>query len=130
MSYSLGLKDPIKINQARGIAHRVKEWIELDAPHLMRGGTFYASGTSLAKINITYNYAPIFRKVLGWDESIRFLYGMTGAESIPFIKAAIKQLADDVDEDYWKPTEGNAKRALYQCLALAQMCPDGVWDGD
>ena len=39
-------------------------------------------------------------------------------------------LGDDVDDDYWKPTEGNAKRALYGLLAMAQMRPDGVWGGD
>lgn len=37
---------------------------------------------------------------------------------------------DDVDTDYWKPTEGNAKRALLQLLAMAKIRPDGIWDGD
>ena len=55
---------------------------------------------------------------------------MTGAESIPVIKAAIEKLGNDIDPDYWKPTEGNAKKALYGLLALAQIRPDGVWDGD
>lgn len=31
---------------------------------------------------------------------------------------------------YWEATEGNAKRALLQLLAMARMRPDGVWDGD
>jgi hypothetical protein len=30
--------------------------------------------------------------------------------------------------DYWKATEGNAKRALCQLVALAQLRPDGVWN--
>ena len=34
------------------------------------------------------------------------------------------------DPDYWKATEGNAKRALCQLRALAQLRPDGVFDGD
>jgi hypothetical protein len=55
---------------------------------------------------------------------------MTGAESIPVLKAAMDKLGDDVDPDYWTPTEGNAKRALAGLLALAQLRPDGVWDGD
>jgi hypothetical protein len=46
------------------------------------------------------------------------------------LKAAMEQLGDDVDPDYWKATEGNAKRALAQLLAFAQLRPDGVWDGD
>lgn len=119
MSYDLGLKDPV-----------TKEWIELDAPHQMRGGTYCVGGTPSAKINITYNYEQFFRQVLCAENGIRLLYGMTGAESIPIIKKAIEQLGDDIDEHYWKPTEGNAKQALHQCLALAQMYPNGIWDGD
>lgn len=64
------------------------------------------------------------------EKGIGALYGLSGAESIPLLKSAIQKLADDVDEDYWKATEGNAKRALIKLLALAQMRPDGVWDGD
>lgn len=37
---------------------------------------------------------------------------------------------DEVSGDYWEPTEGNAKRALLQLLAMARMRPDGVWNGD
>lgn len=32
--------------------------------------------------------------------------------------------------NYWDATEGNAKRALLQLVALAKLRPDGVWDGD
>ena len=55
---------------------------------------------------------------------------MTGAESIPVLEKAIAPLGDDVDDDYWKSTEGNAKQALLQLVALAKMRPDGVWNGD
>ena len=34
------------------------------------------------------------------------------------------------ERDYWLPTRTNAIRPLYQLLALAQMRPDGVWEGD
>ena len=34
------------------------------------------------------------------------------------------------DEDYWEPTAGNALKPLYQLLTMAQLRPDGVWDGD
>jgi hypothetical protein len=126
MSYDLGLKDAI-----------TGEWLELDEPHHMRGGTYCVGGSSTAQINITYNYANHFYRVIparNLDSTrgggIRSIYGMTGAESIPVLESAISILGDDVDDDYWKPTEGNAKRALTQCLALARMRPDGVWDGD
>lgn len=118
MSYDLALCDPVTGN-----------WIKLDAPHFMRGGTYSLEGEPTAKLNITYNYSRHFVRVLG-EGGIRSLYGQTGAESIPRLQAAIAQLGDDVNDDYWQPTEGNAKQALHQCLALAMMRPDGVWDGD
>ena len=55
---------------------------------------------------------------------------MSGAQSIPILQDAINKLGNDVDDDYWKSTEGNAKRALCQLLSFAQMRPDGVWNGD
>jgi hypothetical protein len=134
MSYDIELIDPI-----------TKETLILDEPHHMRGGTYAIGGTTEAHLNVTYNYAKHFRRVFGdenvelsaWDKmfgggatGIRKLYGMTGADSIPILEKAIAQLGDDVDEDYWEPTEGNAKRALSQLLALAKMRPDGVWTGD
>lgn len=118
MSYDLGLKDPI-----------TNDWLELDEPHQMKGGTYCIGGSQTAEINITYNYAKHFYRVME-EGGLRSIYGRTGAESIPILEAAIEALGDDVDEDYWKGTEGNAKRSLQQCLALARMRPDGVWDGD
>lgn len=50
--------------------------------------------------------------------------------SIPALQKAINVLHDDVSGNYWMPTEGNAKRALTQLLAMARMRPDGVWEGD
>ena len=126
MSYDICLKDPV-----------TKETLQLDQPHHMKGGTYQLGGTTKAHLNITYNYSKCFAKVLPQREpdgyppaGIRTIYGLTGAESIPVLKQAISQLGDDVTEDYWTATEGNAKRALSQLLALAYMRPDGVWDGD
>lgn len=78
---------------------------------------------------LSSNYARHFKRVLG-EKGIRAIYGMTGAESIPVLEDAASKLADDVSDDYWEPTEGNAKRALLQLAALARMRPDGIWDGD
>ena len=85
--------------------------------------------TTEAWLNITWHYAPFYYNIFG-EKGIRTIYGMTGAESIPVLKEAIAKLGDDVVADYWEPTEGNAKRALHNLLALAQMRPDGVWEGD
>ena len=117
MSYDIELVDPI-----------TKETLQLDEPHQMKGGTYCLGGTRDAHLNVTYNYYPHFRAV--GDAGIRSIYGMTGAESIPVLLKAAEGLADDVDDDYWKPTEGNAKLALLQLVALARMRPDGVWQGD
>ena len=138
MSYDISLTDPI-----------TGQTLQLDAPHHMRGGTYAVGGTAEARLNITYNYGrhycrifrtrPVREDVKG-DQcnagidgevgGIRSIYGLTGAESIPVLQAAISQLGDDTHPDYWEPTEGNAKRALVQLLALAKMRPDGVWNGD
>lgn len=118
MSYDISLTHPV-----------TKETLEVESTHYIRGGTYAMGGTKEAWLNITYNYGAIFRKVLG-ENGIRSIYGLTGAESIPILKEAISKLSDDVDNDYWKPTEGNAKASLHGLLALAQLRPDGIWEGD
>jgi hypothetical protein len=118
MSYDITLTDPV-----------TKDTISFDAPHQMRGGTYVRVGTDQAWLNITYNHAQHFRKVLG-EHGIRTIYGLSGAESTPLLASAIAALGDDAHVDYWTATEGNAKRALRQLLAMAQLRPDGIWDGD
>lgn len=89
-------------------------------------------GTTELWLNITYNYGKHYHKVFG-DDGIRTIYGMTATESIPVIQAAIARLGDDVSDNYWEATEGNAKQALFNLLALAALgsaYPDGVWSGD
>lgn len=115
MSYDITLNDPI-------------EGEPLPINHGMRGGTYCIGGSREAWLNITYNYAPHFQSM--GEDGIRTIYGMTGAESISLLKKTIEQLGDDLSENYWEATEGNAKRALLQLVALAKMRPDGVWDGD
>ena len=134
MSYDIELTDPV-----------TGTTLELDAPHHMRGGTYAVGGTTLAHLKVTYNYSGHYKRAFGHDAielddfqrmfgggetGIRSIYGMTGAASIPVLRSAAAKLGDDVDPDYWKSTEGNAKRALLQLIALAEMRPDGVWKGD
>jgi hypothetical protein len=99
--------------------------------HDLRGGTYALGGSAYAELNITYNYGPHFRRVFADDKGVRSLYGMTGADSIPILRSAIAQLGNDVDpNDYWNPTEGNAKAALTNLLFLARACPTAIWEGD
>lgn len=120
MSYDITLNDPV-----------THETIQFDSAHDMRGGTYASGGTTEAWLNITYNYARFYYQddVFG-KKGIRTIYGLTGAQSIPILQKAINALGNDVTSDYWEPTEGNAKRPLCQLLAMAQLRPDGIWDGD
>lgn len=118
MSFDISLREPVG-----------GKVIKFETAHHIRGGTYAVGGTTEAWLNVTYNYSPHFRRVMG-PEGIRTIYGMTGAESIPVLKKAMAALMDDVSSDYWEPTEGNAKKALAGLLAYAQMRPDGIWDGD
>lgn len=119
MSYDIYLVHPV-----------TKERLEADSPHQIRGGTYALGGTTELHLNVTYNYWKAFRKAFNNEEGIRSIYGMTGAESLPVLASAAALLGDDVDENYWEPTEGNAKTAILQLRALATMRPDGVWEGD
>ena len=118
MSYDIRLNDP-----------KTGEVIEFDEPHEMRGGTYAMGGTTEAWLNVTYNYGQHFRNVLG-DKGIRTVYGLTGDQSIPILCAATSKLGNDTDPDYWKSTEGNAKKALKGMIKLALLAPHGVWTGD
>lgn len=119
MSYDISLCYPV-----------TKETLHTKSKHEISGGTMCVGGTTEMWLNITYNYSKFYYKVIDKEKGIRFIYEKTGAESIPILEKAIEQLGDDVDEDYWKATEGNAKKALYGLLAFAKLRPDGIWDGD
>lgn len=118
MSYDIRLVDPV-----------TGEDLHLSAPHLLRGGTYAAGGTTRAWLNITWNYARHFYALWPGD-GIRTLYGKSAVDTIPLLEAGIAKLGDDAVDDYWSPTEGNAKRALVQLLTLAKLRPDGIWQGD
>lgn len=126
MSYDINLIDPI-----------TKEVIEINDAHFLRGGTYQMGGSKELTLNITYNYSKIFHRVIqpkntpsDYKTGIRSLYGITALEAIPILEAAISNLKDDVDEDYWKATEGNTKRALNNLLTMCKMRPDAIIDGD
>ena len=123
MSYDINLVDAV-----------TGDVLQLDEPHHMRGGIYAVGGTTEASLNVTYNYAKRFFRIFpassNGEAGLRIIYGLTGAQSLPVLKAAIALLGDDTDPDYWAATEGNAKRALIQLQALASMRPDGVWQGD
>lgn len=106
-----------------------REVLSTDKKHFMFGGTVCVGGDTSMTLNVTYNYSDIINKVIESEEGYAYLLsGKSGAETIPILKNAISKLCNDVDDDYWKATEGNAKRALSQLLAFAQMRPDEIWE--
>ena len=140
MSYDIRLVDPV-----------THEQLCTDVPHDMRGGTYAMYGTTELWLNITYNYGRYYRAGFEPNQEtnengIRTIYGLTGAESVPVIQKAIEKISSDdipditqkeMDElkkqgvdGYWMPTKTNALKPLYQLIAMAQIRPDGVWDGD
>ncbi len=118
MSWSFDLCDPV-----------TKEVLVTDEKHFMFGATICVGGDNAMTLDVTYNYSDIINNVIESEYGYAYFFnGKTGAETIPILKDAISKLSNDVDDDYWKATEGNAKRALSQLLAFAQMRPDGIWD--
>lgn len=104
--------------------------VTIKTKHKIVGGTYCLGGTNELSLNITYNYSPFFKNVFG-DKGIRILHGMDIKESIPLLEEAISKLGDDVDDNYWSPTEGNAKEALVNLVQLAKLCPeyiDAKWE--
>ena len=98
------------------------ETVRFDKRHNFRQGTYPIGGSDRAKLNITYNYAPIFRRVLELENGIWDFDGMDIYDTIPILEKAIAALGDaEPSEDYWEATDGNAKQALQQLLDLALM---------
>lgn len=119
MSYDIQLVDP-----------RTREVCKAPCRFPSIGGIVQVGGQDTLWANLTWNYAPIFRSVLG-DSGIRTIYGKTAKETRTLLLTAATQLKSDTDEDYWKPTEGNVKVALLNLVAMACMAPDdAVWEGD
>jgi hypothetical protein len=126
MSYSIYLEDR-------------KTGKTVTVPKFCEGGTVQAEvvdgklvpcGWTEAKMDITYNYWVFYHDTISEGKSIRFIYGKTGAEVIPILDKAISTLGTVRDEDYWKPTPGNAGHALSVLLSWARLHPDAVFEGD
>ena len=112
MSYDVDFCDPVS-----------KKVIELDDLHFMRGGTYAIGGTKELTLNITYNYSENYSK---HNFSINDLDGKTALDVIPELERVIALLGDDVSDNYWDATDGNAKKALIQLLTMCRMRPDAL----
>lgn len=93
--------------------------------HQVRGGTYCVGGTSELYLNVTYNYATLYHRVLGWGLSQ--LDGQLVADTLNHLAKGVAALGTETDPDYWQPAEGNARAALCDLLSLAAMAPHGRW---
>ena len=96
--------------------------------HDIRGGTYCVGGTDKLWLSITFNYSPMFEKAFQDNRGIKILQGKSCLMSIGIIRDAMKRLGDDVTDRYWDATEGNAKKALWNCIQLAALGCDGYWE--
>ena len=80
-----------------GFSMRIVHWdgtdIVLPKKHDIAGGTYAIGGTASAWLYVTYNYAPIFFRVIG-EGGIRSLHGMELREATPILDRAIAALGD------------------------------------
>ena len=83
------------------------------------------SGTRDMEMNITYNYAPYYYEVEGFEEKgIRRIYGMTGRESLPFLdilSVHILKKYRNREKRRWKKTIRQKKVAIIN----GEVLPEG-----
>jgi len=157
MSYDIDLKDPVTKEVIELPVKHLMLGSTYAVDYDPKTGQFSPKPTSEAHLAITYNYANYYYSASEGDYrfygglpddrpddevprnlGIRGIYGKTGAESIPMLKDMIERIKPMPDEEcddpdvrgYWKPTTENALKPLYQLIAMAELRPDGVWDGD
>lgn len=115
MSFDLSLHDP-----------DTGEVLQSKRP--VRCGGTYAVGSSDLEFNVTFNYSRHIRPVM--PDLADGLYSADGMPAMDFARhllEAIPRLGTDDSEDYWEPTEGNARRALEALLWMCLEAPHGVW---
>lgn len=40
------------------------------------------------------------------------------------------EISEGPNTNYWETTAANAMKPLFQLIAMAELRPDGIWDGD
>ncbi len=90
------------------------------------GGIYVFGGTTEATLNITYNYARVYRNVDYF--SIVQLHNKKARDVSALLEEVVSILGIDRDDDYWKPTNGNAGYALSILLGWAKQHPEARFD--
>lgn len=97
---------------------------DVKVDHHEEGGTYALGGTDEAWLNVTYNYAEVYRL---FDFSIRDLDGKRAGDTIEVMAAIVEKTGTRRFTDYWAPTPGNAGAALNTLLTWARANPDATW---
>lgn len=87
------------------------------------GGTYALGGTTVADLNVTYNYSSFYYAHLS-EHGLRSLDGRLACDCIPELEKAVKALGTEQDPDYWAKTAGNAGYALNILLGWARQYPN------
>ena len=90
------------------------------------GGT-YAVGNTKAELNVTWNYNVFFREHLD-EKGLDYLCGKKAKDTIEKLEIALENLNGfKPNDNYWKPTAGNARKVLEILLEWAQLHPSAIW---
>lgn len=76
------------------------------------GGTQVLGGCTEAELNVTYNYGCHF--------NFPELHGQSAKVAKALLIQKYDKLKDNEDNDYWKATEGNVKRAIKTLIGFAE----------
>ena len=109
-----------------------KNGVTVTVPNHKAGPTYVLDGTRSAEMDVTYNYSKVYSEFPSpIEEGARFnlrdFSGMSALASIPILDDMINVLGNEPDDDYWKPTNGNAGNALAIMLYWARLHPYAVW---
>lgn len=91
------------------------------------GGTYALGGTTIADLNITYNYGKHIRTAMH-EDGLKWLHEKKASDTIELLEKAVKTLGTERDSDYWASTKGNAGYALNILLGWAKQHPEGIWE--
>ena len=99
------------------------EIVEVD--RFEEGGTRCVGGSTIAELNVTYNYNEVTKLI--WFHFKDGLDGYQARDTIRILLEAVEKLGTLIYKDYWAPTPGNAGFACFILLGWARQHPDCTW---
>ena len=94
------------------------------------GGIVVLGGSTVAELNVTYNYAKFFFEHLDKEQGLRWIHGKKASECVERLEKAVAALGTERNQDYWAATQGNAGRALAILLHWAGQYPNATFTVD